>query len=141
MTMTKSILIVEDEPNIGMALEYMMQREGYELRRVADGEAALAAVAERAPDLILLDVMLPRRSGYEVCQSLREDPAFGRIKIVMMTAKGGAAEGEKSRALGADRMIRKPFASRELTATVRALLDEVEGEADRETDGEAGGGA
>lgn len=122
--MARSILIVEDEPNIGMALEYLMQREGYELRRVEDGDAALAAVAEAAPDLILLDVMLPRRSGYEVCQSLRRDRALAHVKIVMMTAKGGAAEGEKTRALGADCLIRKPFATRELAAKVRELLGE-----------------
>ena len=120
--MAESVLIVEDEPNIGMALEYMMQREGYELRRVENGDAALAAVAEAPPDLVLLDVMLPGRSGYDVCQTLRRDPALSGMKIVIMTAKGGRAEGEKSKALGADCLIRKPFAARELTETVRSLL-------------------
>lgn len=120
--MTKAILIVEDEPNIGMALEYLMKREGYALRRVDNGEDAFAAVAEAAPDLILLDVMLPDRSGYEICQTLREDPGLADLKIVMITAKGGASEGEKARALGADCLIRKPFGSEELTGTVRALL-------------------
>lgn len=122
--MAKFILIVEDEPNIGMALEYMMQREGYRLRLVGDGEAALEAVAEEPPDLVLLDVMLPGKNGYEVCQTLRADPALASVRIVMMTAKGGAAEEEKSRALGADCLIRKPFATRELTDKVRELLGE-----------------
>lgn len=120
--MAQSILIVEDEPNIGMALEYLMKREGYELRRVDCGDAALDAVADAAPDLILLDVMLPDRSGYEICQRLREDPALGELKIVMITAKGGSSEGEKARAMGADCLIRKPFGSEELSGTVRALL-------------------
>lgn len=117
-----SILIVEDERNTGMALAYLMEREGYRSRWVPDGDAALAAVAENPPDLVLLDAMLPGRSGYEVCQRLRGEASLRHLRIVMMTAKGGASEAEKIRALGADCLIRKPFSTQELTGSVRALL-------------------
>jgi DNA-binding response OmpR family regulator len=88
MTMGKRILIVEDEPNIVISLEFLMKREGFEVEVAADGEAALKAVAERAPDLVLLDIMLPKINGFEVCQKLRADPRWRGVKIVMLTAKG-----------------------------------------------------
>ncbi|HEU0220650.1 MAG TPA: response regulator [Paracoccaceae bacterium] len=120
--MPKSVLIVEDEANIGIALEYLMRKDGYELRRVEDGEAALAAVEASPPDLILLDVMLPSRSGYDLCQTIRLNPALNRTKILLMTAKGGRNEREKGLALGADGFIAKPFATADLRAQVLRLL-------------------
>jgi len=86
------------------------------------GDAALAAVATEVPDLILLDVMMPRRDGYEVCQAVRENPACARVKIIMLTAKGREIEREKGMALGADDYIVKPFATQELLGRVRELL-------------------
>jgi DNA-binding response OmpR family regulator len=120
----KSVLLVEDEDSIALALEFLMEREGYELRRVATGPAALDAVRERAPDLVLLDVMLPGCSGYEVCQSIRQDPALNGTRILMMTAKGGSMERRKGLALGADAFVAKPFSTAELKSTVRRLLEE-----------------
>lgn len=122
--MRKSVLLVEDEDSIALALEYMMEPEDFELRRVATGPAALDAIQERAPDLVLLDVMLPGCSGYEVCQSIRLDPALAHVKIIMMTAKGGAVERRKGLALGADAFVAKPFSTAELKREVRRLLDD-----------------
>ena len=127
---TRSILLVDDEPNIAVSLEYLMRREGYEVRVASDGDAALQCVRERKPDLLLLDVMMPKRDGYEVCQTLRSDPATADIKIVVLTAKGGAIEGEKALALGADAFFSKPFGLEELSRRVRELLGEERAHAD-----------
>jgi DNA-binding response OmpR family regulator len=120
--MTARILIVDDEPNIVVPLEFLMRREGYEVATAVDGEAALRAVAERTPDLVILDVMLPRMSGFEVCRSLRADPRLSALRILMLSAKGREAEIEKGLGLGADAYVTKPFSTRELVARVRALL-------------------
>lgn len=119
----KSILLVEDEDNIALALEHLIGRKGYRLRRVASGEAALAALAEDRPDLVVLDVMLPQRSGYEICQIIRKDAALQGVKVLMMTAGGGEVERRKGLAVGADAFMTKPFATRDLTAQIAALLD------------------
>lgn len=116
------ILIADDEPNLVLALELLMKREGYEIRTVGDGEAAIAAAAAFRPDLILLDVMMPRMDGYEVCQRLRADPTLRDIAVVMLTAKGREVEKEKGMALGADVYITKPFSTREVVRTVKEVL-------------------
>jgi DNA-binding response OmpR family regulator len=116
------ILIVDDEPNIVMSLEFLMRKQGHEVRVASDGEQALAAAAEFAPDLVLLDVMLPLRSGYEVCQALRERAGDRDVKIVMLTAKGREVEVAKGMAAGADSYVTKPFSTRELVAEVERLL-------------------
>jgi DNA-binding response OmpR family regulator len=120
--MGKRILIVEDEPNIVTLLEFLMKREGFEVEVAADGEAALKAVADRAPDLVLLDIMLPKVNGFEVCQKLRADPRWRGVKIVMLTAKGRETEITKGLALGADLYVTKPFSTKELAAQVKQLL-------------------
>ncbi len=120
--MSKYILIVDDEPNIVLSLEFLMKKEGYEFQAVTNGEEALQAVREKTPDLILLDVMMPRKDGYEVCQELRSNPDWQNIKIIMLTAKGRDVEREKGLALGADDYITKPFATRELVEKVNTLL-------------------
>jgi len=120
--MSKYILIVDDEPNIVLSLEFLMKKEGYEFRAVTNGDEALQAVEEKIPDLILLDVMMPRKDGYEVCQELRANPDWQNIKIIMLTAKGRNVEREKGLALGADDYITKPFATRELVEKVNTLL-------------------
>lgn len=116
------ILLVEDEDNIALALEHVLAREGWSAQRVADGEAALAAMRKTAPDLVLLDVMLPGMSGYEVCQTIRLEPEFKDVKVLMMTARGNAMERRKGLALGADGFIAKPFDLSQLMETARRLI-------------------
>jgi len=116
------ILIVDDEPNIVLALEMLMKREGYEIRTVGDGERAVEAAETFRPDLILLDVMMPLMDGYEVCQRSRADASLKAISIVMLTAKGREVEREKGLALGADLYITKPFSTREVVRRVKELL-------------------
>lgn len=118
-----SVLVVEDEDNIALALDYLMTREGYTHDRVANGGEALARIRAMHPDLVLLDVMLPEMSGYEICQGMRLDPTLADIKILMMTARGSAIERKKGLALGADGFISKPFELTELRAEVRRLLE------------------
>lgn len=120
--MTPRILIVDDEPNIVISLEFLMKKEGFEVAVAADGEAALAQVAAFNPDLLLLDVMMPRKSGYEVCEALRSDPARAGLRIIMLTAKGRDTEVAKGMAIGADAYVTKPFSTKELVARVKTLL-------------------
>ncbi len=127
--MSKHILIVDDEPNIVLSLEFLMRQAGYRVSTAGDGEQALAAVASEPPDLILLDVNMPRKNGYEVCEALKGDPASAAIKVVMLTAKGRDIEREKGLALGADDYLTKPFATQEIVTVVSAALDESTGDA------------
>ncbi len=120
--MAKSVLVVEDEPNIVLSLEFIMKQAGYEVRVAHDGEEALRAVEEAAPDLILLDVMIPKRDGYDVCQTIRSNPAWEGTRIIMLTAKGREVEREKGLALGADDYITKPFSTHELTQRVKEVV-------------------
>ena len=120
--MTARILIVDDEPNIVLSLEFLMKREGYETAVAADGEAALAAMAEARPDLVVLDIMLPKLNGFEVCERIRAEPAWRGTRILMLTAKGRDTDLAKGLRLGADAYVTKPFSTQELLATVRRLL-------------------
>lgn len=120
--MSARILIVDDEPSIVIPLEYLMRREGYDVVTAVDGETALEAVAQAPPDLVILDVMLPRMSGFDVCRALRTDPRHGRLRILMLSAKGRESEVEKGLAVGADAYVTKPFSTRDLVARVRKLL-------------------
>jgi DNA-binding response OmpR family regulator len=114
--------VVEDEDNIAIALDYLMSREGYEHERIANGADALERIRSLHPDLVLLDVMLPEVSGYEICQNVRMDPALAGVKILMMTARGSSIERRKGIALGADGFISKPFELKELREEVKRLL-------------------
>ncbi len=116
------ILVVEDEDNIALALEFLMTREGYDHARIADGAVALARIRDMHPDLVLLDIMLPGASGYEICAGVRRDPSLKDVKILMMTARGSAFEKRKGLEIGADGFITKPFELRDLRAEVRRLL-------------------
>jgi len=120
--MAKKILIVDDEPNIVATLEYLLQRSGYETRTAANGEEALAQVQAFAPDLILLDVMMPKRSGFDVCQQIRERPEWGPVRILMLSAKGREADVSKGLSLGADGYVTKPFSNAELVERIATLL-------------------
>jgi DNA-binding response OmpR family regulator len=121
--MTRKVLIAEDEPNIAVSLEFLLEQSGFESRTVADGEEALRMAREFRPDLMLLDVMLPLRNGFQVCQLVREAPELSGMKIVMLTAKGRDTEVAKGLALGADAYITKPFATKELLDTIKRLLE------------------
>jgi len=118
-----SILVVDDEPNIVLSLEFLLKQAGFRVRTVSNGEAALAAIAEEPPDLLLLDVMIPGRDGYAVCQEIRSNPAWRDMRIIMLTAKGGDIQREKGLSLGADEYVTKPFSTRELVERVRRVLD------------------
>jgi DNA-binding response OmpR family regulator len=121
--MAKRVLIVDDEPNIVISLEYLMKKEGFDVAVAADGDAALVQLKSFRPDLVLLDIMMPNKSGYEVCESVRADPDSAGIRIVMLTAKGRDFEVAKGMALGADAYVTKPFATKDLVTLVKALLD------------------
>ncbi len=121
--MAHSVLVVDDEPHILHSLEFLMKRENYDVRVASDGEAALQAIGERCPDLILLDVMMPKRDGYSVCQTIRANPDWKQLRIIMLTAKGRDIEREKGLALGADDYITKPFSTRDLLELVKQYLE------------------
>jgi DNA-binding response OmpR family regulator len=120
--MAKKILIVDDEPNIVISLEFLMKKEGFEVAVACDGEEALAKVESFNPDLMLLDVMMPRKSGFEVCESVRSNPNHGGLLIVMLTAKGRDTEVAKGMAIGADAYVTKPFSTKDLLAKVKEML-------------------
>lgn len=116
------ILIADDEPNIVLSLEHLMKREGFTVATAGDGRAALEAVETQPPDLILLDVMMPVMNGLEVCQTIRANPAWKDVKIVLLTAKGREVDREKGMGLGADDYITKPFATKDVVERVKELL-------------------
>ncbi len=122
--MLKRILLVDDEPNILLSLEFLMKQAGYEVSTASDGEAAMEALDADPPDLILLDVNMPKRDGFEVCQLVRANRKWKDVRIIMLTAKGRDVEREKGLALGADGYITKPFATQEVVDTVRDMLNE-----------------
>jgi len=120
--MTKKVLIVDDELNIVAALEFLLQKSGYEVMAAQNGDEALKRVESFAPDLVLLDVMMPRISGYEVCRRMRERADWKHIKIIMLSAKGREAEVSKGVSLGADLYVTKPFSNNELVGKIGELL-------------------
>lgn len=120
--MPKKILIVDDEPNIVISLEFLMKKEGFEVAVAGDGDEALSKVASFNPDLILLDVMMPKKSGFEVCEVLRADPERAGLLIVMLTAKGRDTEVAKGLAMGANAYVTKPFSTKELVVRVKEML-------------------
>ena len=119
----KSVLLVEDEDNIALALEFLIARRGFDLRRVANYPEAVAALEEQQPDLVVLDVMLPQGSGYDLCQLIREDESMTDTKVLMMSAAGEMAK-RKGLALGADAFYVKPFDTKMLTDEICTLLEE-----------------
>jgi DNA-binding response OmpR family regulator len=114
------ILIADDEPHIVTALEFLLRRAGHEVLVARDGLEALALAP--ASDLVLLDVMMPLRSGYEVCRQIRAGADGARIRIVMLSAKGGQPDIEKGLQAGADLYVTKPFSNRELLSRIEELL-------------------
>ncbi len=121
--MTRTILVVDDEPNIVLSLEFIMKQAGFEVRVARDGNEAIEAFEASIPDLVLLDVMMPNRDGYDVCQTIRANPAWQDVHIIMLTAKGRDIEREKGMALGADDYITKPFSTRQVIARVEQFFE------------------
>ena len=120
----KKLLVADDEPNIVISLEYLMKREGYQVLVATDGNQALEAIQREQPALVLLDVMMPGKTGFEVCQAVRADPALDGVRILMLTAKGRETDVAKGMALGANAYMTKPFSTRELVQKVAELLGE-----------------
>ena len=120
--MTPHILVVEDEAALVELLRYNLEEEGFRVSDAADGEAALAAVAEDKPDLIVLDLMLPLISGLEICRQLRRRPETRGLPIIMLTARGEESDRIRGLDSGADDYVTKPFSPSELVARVRAVL-------------------
>ena len=121
--MTKKVLIAEDEESIVVSLEFLMRNDGYAARAVTRGDEVLACIEDFLPDLILLDVMLPRRNGFELCMDIRANAAWSAIKIIMISAKGRDAEVQRGLDAGADAYVTKPFSTSELRELVRRLID------------------
>ncbi len=120
--MTIKVLIADDEPNILISLEYLMKREGYDVYVARDGQEALDVVRRERPGLLLLDVMMPKKTGFEVCQELRADDSVKDTRVLMLTAKGRDTDIARGLAMGADAYMTKPFSTKELVQKVRDLL-------------------
>ncbi len=116
------ILIVEDDDNIAMALEYVVQSQGMAVERIARGSEAMERIVKFRPDLILLDIMLPEVSGYEICAQVRRNKDLDTLKILMMTARGSAVEQRNALAHGADGFVAKPFDIAVLRSEISRLL-------------------
>lgn len=120
--MTHRILIADDEPNIVVSLEYLMKRAGYEVLIARDGQEAIDTIRRERPQLVLLDVMMPGKTGFDVCQELRADEALNGTLVLMLTAKGRATDIEKGLGVGADAYMTKPFSTKDLLAKVAEML-------------------
>ena len=116
------ILVIEDEDNIATALDFLLTRDGHRHDRIATGRGAVDRIRQTRPDLVLLDVMLPEVSGYQIVQDVRADPDLAGVRVLMMTARGSVVERRKGLALGADGFIATPFELAELRAEMARLL-------------------
>jgi len=119
----KIILAVDDEPNILMSIEFILDMEGYEVHTARDGDDALDVAERVRPDLILLDISMPRKDGYEVCRILRKRENMAGTKVIMLTAKGQTLEKKKGLEVGADEYVTKPFSAAELLNAIRTCLE------------------
>jgi len=120
--MTHTVLIADDEPNILVSLEFLMQREGHQVLLARDGQEAWAMIRQHRPALVLLDVMMPGKTGFEVCQAVRADESLAATRILLLTAKGRETDVAQGLGVGADAYMTKPFSTQELAARVRSLL-------------------
>ena len=122
--MPKTVLIVDDEPNIVVPIEFLMEQNGYSVLVAGSGEEALEVISKHNPDLVLLDIMLPGIDGYEVCEIIRLDPKWQKIKIIFLPAKGRDVDVAKGMVLGADAYVIKPFSNADIIENVKKLLDD-----------------
>ncbi len=120
--MPPCVLVVDDEPNIVLSFEFLLKQVGYDVRTARDGEEALASIAEVKPGLVLLDVMMPKRDGFDVCRTIRATPDWADVRVIMLTARGGDGDRAQGMAAGADEYITKPFSTRDVVEKVRAFL-------------------
>jgi DNA-binding response OmpR family regulator len=123
LSMPDKILIVDDEPSIIVALQFLMEQNGFETLVAFSGEEAMEIISQHRPALVLLDIMLPVVDGFEVCQRIRENPEWKEIRIVLVTALGSDANVTKGLDLGADAYVTKPFSNADLVAKVKELLE------------------
>jgi DNA-binding response OmpR family regulator len=119
--MATRVLIVEDEPNIVESLTFLLRRAGHDVVSVLDGDAALAHLRTHAPDVVILDLMLPRRNGFEVLKTIRAEPALRSVPVMVLTAKGQPQDRKRAEEIGVDAFITKPFSNREIVDAVRRL--------------------
>lgn len=119
--MATRVLIAEDEPHIVESLSFVLEREGYAVSVALDGEVALRALRASAPDLLILDLMLPRMNGFEVLKAAKADPALRSIPVIVLTAKGQAQDRRMVEEIGAEGFMTKPFSNREIVERVRAF--------------------
>jgi DNA-binding response OmpR family regulator len=120
--MTHKILIADDEPNIVVSLEYLMKRAGYQVLVARDGQEAIDAVRRERPRLVLLDVMMPKKSGHDVCAEIRADESLRGTLVLMLSAKGRDTDVGKGLGVGADAYMTKPFSTKDLAAKVAEML-------------------
>ena len=118
----KKILLVDDEPNVVKSLAFVLRKEGYDVSSASNGEDAMTMIQESKPSLMFLDVMMPRKNGYEVCQEVKNNSALSDIHIIMLTAKGQEADKEKGLNAGADEFMTKPFSPMVVVDRVKELL-------------------
>lgn len=131
--MKPRVLVVEDEAPLAAMLRYNLEKEGFEVEEAANGEEALTKIAERKPDAVLLDWMLPLVSGIEVCRQLRRSPATRGLPVIMLTARGEEADRVRGLDSGADDYVVKPFSPTELVARLRAVIRRAQPAASAET--------
>lgn len=125
--MAHSVLVVEDETNILDSLSFLMKRAGFDVLVARDGESAMRMMESRAPNIVVLDIMLPRRDGYEVCREIRARPEWKNVRILMLSAKGRELDRRKGLELGADDYMTKPFSTREIVQRIRKLVEDGSG--------------
>jgi len=119
--MGKHVLLIEDEPNIIEAISYLLRQDGWSVSAHSEGASALERIKSCAPDLLILDVMLPGRSGFDILRDLRADPQISDLPVLMLTAKGQARDRETAESIGVGRYMTKPFSNQEMLAAVRDL--------------------
>ncbi|MFD2739910.1 response regulator transcription factor [Sulfitobacter aestuarii] len=119
--MGKRVVLVEDEMNIAEAIRFLLSREGWRVEMLANGSTAVEVIRKAVPDLVLLDVMLPGKSGFDILRELRADPAFATLPILMLTARGQSRDREMAEQAGVSRFMTKPFSNSEMLAAVREL--------------------
>jgi DNA-binding response OmpR family regulator len=120
--MSPTVLVVEDEPNIVLSLQFILKQAGFLVRVARDGDQALRAIDEYVPDLVLLDIMLPKQDGFSVCEAIRANKHCRNLKIIMLSAKSREADKERALALGADEFVTKPFSTRVLGQMVKEII-------------------
>lgn len=120
--MGPTILVADDEPSILLSLKVLLQKAGYTVQLAHDGEEVIDALKDSKPSLLLLDAMMPKRDGFDICQTIRANPDFQEMPIIMLTAKSREIDREKGMALGATDYITKPFSTRDLVTTVQKYV-------------------